>query len=210
MAKLGSNLLDDLTIKAAKPTDRPNPLRDGGGLWLLVHENGSKYFQLRTTLHGKRKLIQLGTYPKLSLSAARDKARETLRLVKDEQIDPVLLKKKAKEVKASDADNTFKRVAEDWISIKNSKLTKSTIKKIQQTFNANVYGILGKYPIRDIDHIMVRNCLLVMQKRGALELMRQTRKWISAVFNFALGDKLIAENPIPQIDERLESPITKG
>lgn len=210
MAKLGSNLLDDLTIKAAKPTDKPNPLRDGNGLWLLVHDNGSKYFQLRTTLHGKRKLIQLGTYPKLSLSAAREMAREKLKLVKDEHIDPVLLKKKEKEGKAIDADNTFKRVAEDWLTIKNRKLTKSTIKKIQQTFNANVYGMLGKYPIRDIDHIMVRNCLLVMQKRGALELMRQTRKWISAVFNFALGDKLISENPMPQIDERLESPISKG
>lgn len=210
MAKLGSNLLNDLTIKAAKPSDKPNPLRDGNGLWLLVHENGSKYFQLRTTLHGKRKLIQLGTYPKLSLSAARELAREKLRLVKDEHIDPVLLKKKAKEAKAIDADNTFQRVAEDWLAIKNRKLTKSTIKKIQQTFNANVYGMLGKHPIKDIDHIMVRNCLMVMQKRGALELMRQTRKWIGAVFNFALGDKLILENPIPQIDERLESPISKG
>jgi len=67
MAKLGSNLLNDLTIKAAKPTDKPNQLRDGNGLYLFVHDNGSKYFQLRATLHGKRKLIQLGTYPKLSV-----------------------------------------------------------------------------------------------------------------------------------------------
>jgi hypothetical protein len=59
MAKLKADLLDDLTIRAAKYGDKPSPFRDGNGLWLLAYENGSKYFQLRTTLHGKRKLIQL-------------------------------------------------------------------------------------------------------------------------------------------------------
>ncbi len=57
MAKLKSDLLDDLTIKAAKPQEKQYMLRDGNGLFLLVHPNGSKYFQLRTTLHGKAKLI---------------------------------------------------------------------------------------------------------------------------------------------------------
>lgn len=210
MKKLTTNALDDLTIKAAKPKEKPYTLRDGGGLFLLIHPNGSKYFQLRTTLHGKPKLIQLGSYPVLSLSAARDQAREKSRLVKTDHVDPVLLKKKVKENKAIDADNTFRRVAEDWLAIKNRKLTTSSHKKIQQTFNANVYGMLGKYPIKDIDNIMVRNCLLIMQKRGALELMEQTRSWIKAVFDFAYGDKIIPENPIPATDLRLENAVSKG
>ncbi|PKO50413.1 MAG: integrase, partial [Betaproteobacteria bacterium HGW-Betaproteobacteria-20] len=68
MAKLNADLLDDLTIKAAKYGEvEKNPMRDGNGLFLLLHENGSKYFQLRTTLHGKRKLMQLGVYPQLTL-----------------------------------------------------------------------------------------------------------------------------------------------
>ena len=211
MAKLGSNLLNDLTIKAAKygEVDK-NPMRDGQGLFLLLHENGSKYFQLRTTLHGKRKLIQLGSYPKLSLAEARNMAREQLDKIKNQHIDPVLEKKKAKQNKAIDSDNTFKRIAEDWLSIKGSKLSKSSHKKIQQTFNANVYGVLGKYPIKDIDNVMVRNCLLIMQKRGALELMRQTREWIKAVFDFAYGDGLIPVNPIIQTDIRLENAVSKG
>lgn len=72
MAKLKSDLLDDFTIKAAKPKEKGYALRDGNGLFLLIHPNCSKYSQLRTTLHGKAKLIQLGTYPELSLSGARD------------------------------------------------------------------------------------------------------------------------------------------
>jgi integrase len=56
----------------------------------------------------------------------------------------------------------------------------------------------------------VRNCLMVMQKRGALELMRQTREWVKAVFDFAYGDNLIPVNPITKKDIRLESPIKNG
>lgn len=177
---------------------------------MLVHSNGSKYFQLRTTLHGKRKLIQLGTYPKLSLSDARLIAREKLELIKIQHVDPVLLKKKEKQNKAADADNTFKRVAEDWLGIKRRKLSELSHKKIQQTFRANVYGVIGKYPMKEIDNVMVRNCLLVMQKRGALELMRQTREWIKSVFDFANSDGLISDNPITDTDIRLENAISKG
>ncbi len=210
MAKLHADLLDDLIIKAAKPKDKTYTLRDGNGLFLLVHTNGSKYFQLRTTLHGKAKLIQLKTYPMLSLSDARIQAREKSKLIKTEHIDPVLLKKKEKAGKAVDADNTFKRIAEDWLTIKSRTLTMTSHKKIQQTFTANVYGMLGKYPMKEIDNVMVRNCLLVMQKRGALELMRQTREWIKSVFDFAYGDGLILENPITATDIRLENAASKG
>jgi len=203
MAKLKADLLDDLTIKSAKFGDRPNPLRDGRGLFLLLHENGSKYFQLRTTLHGKRKLIQLGVYPQLSLSDARDLAREKQRQVKLEHKDPILEAKLLKHKKAIDADKTFQKVAEDWLSIKERTLAPSTHLKIKQTFNANVYGVIGRHPINEIDNQLVRKCLLIMQKRGALEFMEKTRGWIKSVFDFALSDKLISENPIPLKDERL-------
>lgn len=203
MAKLTADLLDDLTIKAAKPKDREYTLRDGKGLFLLIHPNGGKYFHLRTTLHGKPKKIQLGTYPEISLSKARDLARENLKIVKVEHRDPVLEAKLEKSGKAKDAENTFQKIAEEWLTIKERTLAKTTHLKIKQTFNVNVYGVIGKYPIKDIDNLMVRKCLLLMQKRGALEFMEKTRGWIRAVFDFALSDKLISENPIPVKDERL-------
>ncbi len=203
MAKLNADLLDDLTVKAAKPKDKEYTLRDGNGLFLLIHTNGGKYFHLRTTLHGKPKKIQLGTYPEISLSKARELARESLKLVKVEHRDPVLEARLEKSGKAKDAENTFQKIAEEWLAIKERTLAKSTHLKIKQTFNANVYGVIGKYPIKEIDNVMVRKCLLIMQKRGALEFMEKTRGWIKAVFDFALSDKLISENPIRLKDERL-------
>ncbi len=203
MAKLNADLLDDLTIKAAKQREKEYTLRDGNGLFLLIHPSGGKYFHLRTTLHGKPKKIQLGTYPELSLSEAREQAREKRKQVKVDHVDPTLEGKLAKQRKAKDADNTFQKIAEEWLAIKQHTLAPSTYLKIKQTFNANVYGVVGKYPIKEIDNIAVRKCLLIMQKRGALEFMEKTRGWIKAVFDFALSDKLISENPIPLKDERL-------
>ena len=203
MAKLNADLLDDLTIRAAKPNLKQYTIRDGNGLFLLVHPNGSKYFQLRTTLHGKPKLIQIGSYPQVTLSEARNISREKRKLVKIEQIDPVLERKLSKQQKAKDADNTFQKIAEEWLLIKQRTLAPSTLLKIKQTFNANVYGEIGSYPISEIDNQHVRKCLLIMQKRGALEFMEKTRGWIKGVFDFALSDRLISENPIPIKDERL-------
>lgn len=207
MAKLTADLLTDLAIKAAKSQDKQYTLRDGNGLFLLVHPNGSKYFQLRTTLHGKAKLIQLGTYPDMALAQARGKARELRNQVKQDHIDPILEKKLDKERKAKEAGITFRKVAEDWIEFKARTLAKSTPLKISQTFSANVYGFIGNLPITSIDNLQVRKLLMIMQKRGALEIMDKTRGWIRAVFDFALADKLIEGNPIPAKDERLDKPV---
>ena len=126
LAKLNADLLDDLTIKAARSRDAEYTLRDGNGLFLLIHPNGGKYFHLRTTLHGKPKKIQLGTYPELSLSDARKQSRDKRKQVKVDHIDPTLEGKLAKQRKAKDANNTFKKIAEEWLAIKQHTLAPST------------------------------------------------------------------------------------
>ena len=208
MAKLNSDLLDDLTIKAAKPKQKEYALRDGNGLFLLAHPNGSKYFQLRTTLHGKPKKIQLGKYPDLTLAEARIEAMAKRRMVVEHK-DPIIEARLEKAHATKNADATFRSVAETWLDIKKHTLAQSTHLKIAQTFNANVYSKLGSYPIGKIDNHMVRECLLVMQKRGSLEIMEKSRSWIKQVFDFALSDKLITENPIPVTDLRLKKHVSE-
>lgn len=117
---------------------------------------------------------------------------------------PLIEAKLEKAQATKNADATFRSVAEAWLDIKKHTLAQSTHLKIAQTFNANVYSKLGGYPIGKIDNQMVRDCLLVMQKRGALEFMEKTRGWIKQVFDFALSDKMISENPIPVTDLRLK------
>lgn len=45
--------LTDTKVKNAKPSEKVVKLTDGFGLYLLVHPNGSKYWQLGYRFEGK-------------------------------------------------------------------------------------------------------------------------------------------------------------
>jgi integrase len=92
-------------------------------------------------LHSKAKKIQLGSYPAMSLGEARELAREKRKLVKVDHVDPILESMRVKQQAAKDADNTFQKIAEEWLAVKKHTLVPSTHLKIKQTFNANVYGV---------------------------------------------------------------------
>jgi hypothetical protein len=70
--KLGAMIkLNDIAVKKAKPEAKPRKLSDGGGLYVLIHPNGGKYWQLDYRFAGKQKTLALGTYPEISLADAR-------------------------------------------------------------------------------------------------------------------------------------------
>jgi integrase len=65
--------LHRLTAKAVASA-RPGKYEDGGGLRLVVSPAGAKKWVLRITIHGKRRELGLGSYPTITLAAARQKA----------------------------------------------------------------------------------------------------------------------------------------
>ena len=50
-------------IKSAKCGDKPFKLYDGGGLYLLIHPKGGKYWRYDYRFVGKRKTLSIGVYP---------------------------------------------------------------------------------------------------------------------------------------------------
>ncbi len=64
-----------------KPTSKIQKLFDGGGMYLMVHPNGSKYWRLNYRFCGKQNTLSLGKYPDVNLVDARtlrDDARQLL------------------------------------------------------------------------------------------------------------------------------------
>ena len=47
---------------------------DGGGLWLVVRDDGGAQWVLRVTVHGRRREMGLGGFPALGLAEARRQA----------------------------------------------------------------------------------------------------------------------------------------
>lgn len=68
-------------VDTTKPKEKPYKLTDGGGLYLQVNTNSSKYWRMKYRFAGKEKKLSFGTYPDVSLADARAKrneARKTL------------------------------------------------------------------------------------------------------------------------------------
>ncbi len=179
-----SCLLSDVTIRNAKPSDKPQTLRDGAGLSVLIHPNGSKYFQVRYTLNGQQRKAQLGTYPELSLAIARNKARLLVEGAAN-HIDPIIEKLLVKSNSKNAAENTFEVVANDWLALKAKNVTKKYHVKISGMMKANTYSRLGKLPIAIINSKLILDTLKVIEMRGAIDLMHRVRALIAELFDYA-------------------------
>src|SRR5215203_311206 len=101
--------LTDTKIRQAKPGPKPYKLADGGGLFLLVHPNGSRYWRLKYRIAGKEKLFAIGVYPDVSLTNAREKALDSRALIRD-GIDPVVERRKQR---AGSGSDIFQAIAEE-------------------------------------------------------------------------------------------------
>jgi len=197
-------MLSDIAIRKALPGAIPYKMADEKGLYLSVQPSGGKLWRYDYRFSGKRKTLSLGKYPDVSLAGAREAHAQARKLLAEGD-DPSIIKKRAKAQQIDEAEQTFETIAADWLAIKSKKeMAKATVDKISKSFKANVYGKIGKLPIKDIVYQDIRSCLLVMQKRGSLEYMHKTRGWIKNVFDFALNDGIIDRSPITGNDARLD------
>ena len=65
--------LTDTAVRKAKPETNSYKMADGGGLYVLIHPNGSKYWRLAYRFAGKQKSLSLGVYPDVGLADARER-----------------------------------------------------------------------------------------------------------------------------------------
>ncbi len=79
--------LTEVTIKKAKPEAKAYKLTDGGGMFLMIHPNGGKYWRLRYRFMGVEKLLALGVYPDVALEEARIRREDARKLLAD-GVDP--------------------------------------------------------------------------------------------------------------------------
>ncbi len=68
-------------VETAKPRDQAYKLADGGGLYLQVNPNGSKYWRMKYRFAGKEKKFSFGTYPDITLAEARTKRDEARKVL---------------------------------------------------------------------------------------------------------------------------------
>jgi integrase len=138
----------------------PAVLHDGGGLYLRVAAPGrdktqpcAKSWVFRFQLNGKRRDMGLGSYPDVSLAAARDKATVGRRHRQD-GADPLALQDARRQAErvAIAKGRTFREAAEQFIeSNKSGWRNAKHRQQWENTLATYVYGELGDLPVSAID-----------------------------------------------------------
>ena len=145
--------LTELTIKNAKPKVKEYPLNDGDGMHLLIKPDGTKQwvFRYHSSSQNKRRKTTFGSYPSVSLAAARKKRDEFLSIIGNGK-DPVDAKRKAKAEEQLQKESNFTNVVELWFKSQESRIAENTYKKKRALFYITVVPALKDKSIADIRH----------------------------------------------------------
>jgi integrase len=183
------NKLAHAVLRAAKPTQKPYKLSDGGGLYLLVNPNGASWWRFKYQFEGREKLLSLGVYPHVTLQQARalrDDAKKTL----VSGVDPSAKRQAEK----SSTANTFEAVAREWLALQEKKLAPTTYAKAVWTLETLVCPYIGTRPIAKLGAIDVLKVLKRIEGRGIHETAHRTRQRCSHVFRYAVQTERAAHD----------------
>lgn len=197
--------LTDIKVKTAKPMDKAYKLTDGGGMYLLVKPNGSKYWRLKYRFVGKEKMLSIGVYPDVSLADARQK-RDEARKILAAGGDPGEVKKADKLAHKLSTENTFEAIAREWHKQKADRWSLRYRDEIIDTFEKDIFPYLGRRPITEIKPMELLETLRRLEKRGALEKMRKVRQRCGEVFRYAIVTGRAEYNPAPDLATALATP----
>jgi len=173
-------MLTETAIKAAKGADKPYKLFDEKSLFLLVNPTGARLWRLKYRLHGKEKLLAIGSYPDITLKRAREKRDDARKLIAD-GIDPSIKKKSEKNA----ALDTFEVIAAEWFGQQNYK--PKTRKKVEWLLRDWLNKYLGSRPIRTITAPDILAICRRLEARGKRESAHRVRGLASRVFRYAIA-----------------------
>lgn len=181
------DLLSALAIKNATSQGKSvHKYPDGGGLYLWVNLDGSKYWRVRYWVGPKEKLLSVGTYPKVSLADART-ARDKLQKQRADGLDPGVQRKAEKVAAALSAANTFEAVAREWYDKQVHTWAASHALDVKRRLEANIYPVLGKRPIADLDPPEILAAVQKIEQRGSTDLAHRVMGVVGQVLRYGIA-----------------------
>ena len=160
-------MLKGISIKQAKPTDKPYKLSDEKGMYLLVNATG-KYWRMDYRFDSKRKTLALGIYPGVSLAEAREK-RDQARKLLASGTDPMAKRATDKITKQASAENSFQSVALLWWGHWHGDKSERHADDVIRRLKADVFPAIGARPVSEIQAHELVAMVQMISKRGALD-----------------------------------------
>lgn len=198
-------MLRELEVKNAKPKDKPYKLTDGDGLHLMVHPNGSKYWQTRCRHMKKEKVVSHGKYPMVGIAEARKLSGIAKRQMHDGK-DPVVEKRLERIHAETKSRMTFILVAKEYLDmLLDRELADQTMKKKYWHIHT-LAKPLHKRPIHEITSAELLHLLKSIERSGRRETAKKLRGTLSAIFRLAVVTLRADSDPTEAIKGALLPP----
>lgn len=196
--------LSDTAIRKAPLPDKPRKLTDGGGLYLLLNPNGSKWWRFKYRYGGKEKLLSLGTYPDTGLADAREK-RDAARKQLAAGVDPGAHRKAEKAAGEERAANSFEVVAREWHTKQSKSWVELHASRILLRLENDIFPWLGNHPIANITAKELLATVNRIADRGAVESAHRVLQNCGQVFRYAIATGRAERNPAADLKGALPS-----
>ncbi|MES9027030.1 integrase arm-type DNA-binding domain-containing protein [Stenotrophomonas sp. BSUC-16] len=200
--------LTDTAIRKAKPGPKPTKLRDGGGLYVQLNPDGSRWWRwdYRRPVTGKRNTLSLGTYPEVSLADARGRQAEARRLLAS-GIDPGEHRKAAKVAGVEKAANSFEVVTREWLG--KQKWVESYRCKVVAWMDNDVFPWIGGRPVAELAAPDFLRVARRIEERGAIESAHRIMQNCGQVMRYAVATGRADRNPVADLRGALAPPMER-
>jgi len=180
-------LTDAKCRNAVCPADRKQArFPDSGGMYLQVSPAGSKRWFLKYRVGGAEKQLALGSYPAVTLTAAR-KSRDAAKSQKSEGIDPVQARKLEKLKAITPASDTFKATALEWYEMKLSGWSSHYAIREKRNLEKDLFPHFAARRIGDIQPIELLAAVRQVEERGVLDVAHRVLTTAGQVWRYAVA-----------------------
>lgn len=190
--------LSEVAVRKAKPEAKPYKMADGGGMYLEVMPNGSKYWRLKYRYAGKEKRLALGVYPDTSLADARGRRDDARKLLANGS-DPGVVKQSQKRQAKISAANSFEAIAREFHKLKSPIWTAHHATDWINTLEREVFPKFGHRPIIEIEAPDVLDILRAIEAREAFEVRGRVLQRVRTVFAYAIASGRARHNPAAEL-----------
>jgi integrase len=206
MPPLAKKSLTALAAHNAKPRERPYKLTVGGGLYLEVMPNGSKYWRWKYRIGGKEKRLAIGVFPDVSLKDA-EAARDAARKMHREGGDPSAEKKQTRVNRTKSAAVTFEAIGREWLDVQDAATV--TLAKRRWILESFLFPEIGNRPISEVTPRELLAALRKVEKTGKFETAKRAKITARQVFQFAILEGKAESDPTASLRGALKAPPVK-
>lgn len=202
--------LTNTEVERSKPKDKPYTLADGGGLYLLINQNGKYWrFNYYHPITKKRILLSLGAYPSVTLLQARQ-TRERYKALIAQGVDPQTDRQQQQETQQREHSTTFRAVMLDWYEWRKARanFNPEYARQVQNLINRNLMPYFADLPITSITAPLAIKTLKPLQDQGKLLTLKKVIQILNFIMTYAHHREMIPYNPCVNITKEFDTPRT--